>query len=352
MAATESVMVKAGWSATDGADDHSYTVNYEVTVSDQSDGPWVVLAYTGGTDPLPLINATLSAGNDTSSELVCVSRTPTKKTEHADIWVVACRYANRKGEEGQERDENGEITDDPLRWRKQLDWGFVSRQKPIEKALWVGNSDGSQGVNAHYDRRAFTPGPLVNSAEQPMPQQMMDDNRAVVRITRWEGLVRPQLLRRFKDAINDKAFSIRQFNFPDAQGNLDLIFDMKVLPFEAKMRDIRLSEVERTVDGRRQIYFRMTYELMIDVENTWQPQYPDKGRVMSGVEGQPDQRGGFIGPLTEGQANQQRILDAQGRQMTGDVLLDGWGKINPPKADTIYSKWDVYKHMDFAELTL
>ena len=334
--------------------------------TDVNDGPAVVMQATG----LPANNSYYTVGNDVDFQAYITKRDPRRLAKDGLAWGVECEWATRQKEEN--RDEDGDPNEDPTTWRKQLSWGFVSRTVPVEKAFWVSNSNNTRGARNILDIWKARGGAPVNSAGQlinPPPEK--DDSRMVVRIVRWERplLLPPRELAKYRDAVNPDAFRIRQKDFPDpARPNArrPVIFDLAIETREAKMMDISLEEDERTVNGKRKTYFRMTYDMLIDTKEGWYGIYQDKGITMFGGIEAFDQRGGSLfdgtptgtDPIPAGVAPAQNIIDAQGREISGPQLFDGLGNpihIDPLRLDrdpSVYLKYRIYDDLPFRRLAL
>ena len=344
------------WDANFSADgEKTYRLTYRVLVTSLDDGPAVVMTASG----LPQDNDPYSVMNDSDPFAFVTSRVPKKLSPNGKAWEVTVTWKNSNTKDEDNKDDDGNPQQDPTLWRKKVELGFVSRTRPVEKALWISNSNKTSGAGGFLANFPNAKRAVVNSANQVLnPPPEMDDSRMIVRVTRWHRKIKPPWLQRFRDSINSIGFSIRAYDFPDAQGNKERLIDIRIPEFTAKMRDIQMQEEQRTVNDVNRIFYRLTFEILIDFKFGWRPEYVDRGTVQWGGRGAKDGHGGQLFADTTdpdpARAHQQRILDAQGKETVGPVLLDGKGEILSPFAawPTVYMKWAVDDEVDFRELEL
>lgn len=264
------------------------------------------------------------------------------------VWIATLHYADPEAAGGgndtkDNKDVNGDNTDNPLELRPEMEYRTVQYQKPCEKALYQSGYSGAADSFCKMNDRL---GPVVNSAMVPFdPPVMVDGSRGVLRIKRNLTTLNCDSI--FTNVINSKAatFSYRGIS-------------KTVAIYCGKIRDVSAVPRNHPVYGDY-----VECELFIDVIddgiNDWRVRPLDRGLTARAGYGDPDGHGGTFGVsdtrTVTGIPPQRRLTDLDGNLISEPILLDGNGQplndskptgaLDPP----VYSLWKYYSEYDWTD---
>jgi len=235
--------------------ERTYTRVHQVFTSLVSDDAFVVLAGTGVPRPGDVHPNDLGA--------YCRKVTPRQDDEHPQVWYVTSEYSSKY--------ENPDLNEENPTYRpSELNWDFVSYQRPLERDL--------------------TGAPIVSSSGEPFdPPVEIDDSRLVLTIVRNELDFDPALALLYQDAVNSDNF-------------------LGTYPGQAK---VRLKAARQFETGL--FFWRTTYEVQFRREG-WDIEVLDRGFY----EKYDGRRVPIYDTETHQQVTAPALLNGAGRKLTGD----------------------------------
>ena len=331
------------WTASENADGSlNAQVRFQVTTDSLQDGPVVALTAPG----LPALNSSYSVGNDSSTALFCMERSPNKPNRDGLIWHVNCRFSNINQQSGQEFDEAGNPEPDPTKWNKQIRIQTRSRQILCQDALWVEPNPNPRGFA--IPRPAGVRGQVINSFGKPVdPPAMKDDSRLTIQVRKHQKTFSMATAETYKDKVNNDAWNLVH---TDATGQvLNEVFPIG----SCKMNNINAESFDwiNPANSKIGIYYRVTFEF--DFQRTQNRFFLDKGRIVLANAGRDDGRGQGIslGDLLAGMPRARQLTDPMGQIIFDDVPLNGKGDpLAWPDEEEAVLEWQMYEREPFAAL--
>ena len=257
------------------------------------------------------------------------------------IWDVIVTY---KPSDNQDKDENGDPTQDPLAVRPSINFQTAQYSEPVWESELVGvfksspphttklNQGGIGGCKpvALGDRT-----PVINTAYSIFdPPLAKDNHRGVVRVQRnLEPPYDMDTLDEYMHAVNSDRFKI------DKPWSITKIFEVGT----TKVREIVATE--RTIRGIDvlEVVMYMDWD-----EQGWDDDIPDRGLHRRACPGDPTDDGsdvfdplGNSGPVPP-KSGMARLLDHDDEPLTMPVPLNGDGA---PVPDGVTDRWWIrYRH--------
>lgn len=154
---------------------------------------------------LPYLNSPYSFANDNDPKAICTAIRPQRQANSQTSWLVTLEYATPEGKKDdepdrKEKDNDGNLTNDPTRWRERWDMGFTQISVPVEKALHL---SGIVGMPANKETIP------CNSAGEPfLPPLEKDQDIAVMRRSYYADQWIGDFVDRFQGTINDNAITV------------------------------------------------------------------------------------------------------------------------------------------------
>lgn len=266
-----------------------YTRVFRVITNDPKDEPWVVGSAVG----LPILFDPYQGQNgviDLNSRALRIE--PRQSDDDPYIWEVVIEYGTKfNGIDASHYSANPASYENPTLRPADVEWGYVSFQKPIDTDL-LNNAV----VNSAQD--AFDPAPLV------------DDHRPTLTISRNELVFDPSVAITYMDAVNTDVF-------------------FGALPGQAKVAGISANrEFEHNL-----FFWRVTYEIHFRREG-WNLVILNRGyhHLVGGVS--------------------KKILDKDAEPVGSPKLLAANGTLLPQAGTPTYKTFYPYKELPFAFLEL
>jgi hypothetical protein len=328
------------WAGQTGKEDETgnfeYVIVRAVTVSDPLDGPKVVLNAPG----VQSISASYYVSPAESDPLALLrEKTPARdQAEKTRLrWFVTERYSTKSdAEQDQQKDIDGNNTDDPEEWRDELEVSFYKKNRPVEKAT-------IQTAIPPY-RAIGSVGPVVNSAMTVFdPPLEWGQDIMVVRITRrrsdYPGVDWARMT-----SVNDDFFVIDK----PKQGLV-----LPVQKYQAMMPPVvgSLTYINDKT-GKPQPYWKLTFEVHLDFIFGWREDILDRGKHARAAGSDDDNgRGGKYSEseIIAGIPTVRRMRDNTGTPITEPVLLDGKGQPLHPSQQPVYLTYSIIPEMPFGE---
>ncbi len=308
--------VSLHWNGTTGSRDNlgkrQYSAVYLVDVDSVDDQTQVIVQHFQDTTGLPhLGSGPYSFRNDYDNTVICTLISPRRLDKSATSWEVTCTFETPTGDKDdkeQNKDPNGNLTDDPTLWLPRMDVGFRIEHVPVEKAIYRSGFVGSAALLCPAGKE----GPVINSAFVPyVPPPETDLHISVVRRS-WYDFDFSQ------DEANELIGRVNQdFILINVLG-----YSAGWLPYTAKIINLGGS-LELINNG---LYWRKDLEIHINPK-TWRRQFADRGLHARAMAGDPDGRGGTISAsdIIEGVPPVRRLTTVDDMPLTEPVLLDGDG---------------------------
>lgn len=313
-----------------------YDAIYRVITNDALDQAQQILAYFAANGPW--IGFPYVYGNDFDGGALLHSIQPVRDSKSAYVWQVTCHYKTLHDDDDKKQDENGDLTDDPLKWRDEIDISHTALMVPVEKAVYL---NGFVGQAAQL-RRVGSEGPEVNSAFVPFdPPREKEIHIRVVRIVKrkkhwdsgatdaWIGRIneRDYTLSKPKYNLRQEVWSKHHAKLVNYGGSFQIENDVK--------------------------HWRIEIEIHVNPLG-WNPEILDRGVCARATFGDPDGRGDTIssGDLIPGRPEVRRLVDADEVPIDEPVLLDGDGQPLELGKPPVYLTYRELEELDFAKLKL
>jgi hypothetical protein len=266
------------------------------------------------------------------------------------VWIATLHYADPEAAGGgndtkDNKDSNGNNTDNPLDLRPEMEYRTVQYQRPVEKATYI---SGYSGAADSFCKMNSSVGPIVNSAIVPFdPPIERDDSRGVLRIKRNLASLNCDTI--FTNVINSKACSFSWRGISKS-----------IAAYCGKIRDVSAVPRNHPTYGDY-VECELFIDIFDDGKKTWRYLILDRGLSARAGYGDPDGHGGTFGAsdtrTVTGIPPQRRITDIDGNPVSDPVLLDGNGQplndskptgaLDPP----VYSNWKDYTEYDWTNAT-
>lgn len=280
-----------------------------------------------------------------SATALCQTIRVAAHSETRTVYVVTANYESLdKQSQDQQKNDAGELTDNPSDWRDQVEWVPQKYTGPVENALYKGPEDMPD------IRRIDDGGPCVNAAGDvydPPPER--DRSIRVLRITKFLPYFPVELANNYDLTINEDTFTITK------QG-LRFFVDKYKARFEPLQGALGYHQTRAGVEIP---YWKVVIELALN-HRGWRLKLLNQGINRRQLAGDTDDNGTVIStgdPDYDGYINTQktttRIKDRDRVDTDKPVLLDMRGQpylssTRPP----IYLEYAAYPEMPFAPLNL
>lgn len=305
------------WSGTTGGRDHlgkrQYSSVYLVDVDSVNDQTQVIIEHFQNAGNLPRLGqGPYTFRNDYDNTVICTSISPKRIDKSHTKWEVTVTHETPtadKDDKEQNKDKDGNLTDDPAQWLPRIDVRFLTIQVPVEKAIYRSGFKGGAAALCPVGKETM----VMNSAFIPyVPPPEHDVHISTVRRS-WYDLTYSQ------DEANALIGRVNQdFILINVLG-----YSAGWLPFTAKIVDLGGS-LEFINGG---IFWHKQLEIHIN-PLTWRRQFADRGLHARAMAGDPDGRGGTISAsdIPVGVPPARRLIGVDDLPITEPVLFDGDGK--------------------------
>lgn len=256
-------------------------------------------------------------------------------------WLVEGNWESIENENDQEqRDEQGNSSDDPLDWRDRVERGAAKFTAPVEKAVLLTDLSG-------IGRAENSEGPVVNAAGDIFdPPIEVEEAHGIYRVTRNMRDFPTELADEYENAINKESYTIR---LPGMKKTFKP-FTLKAEPIVGQL------QYHPQKNGNVFAYWSVTSELHHN-KKTWLHEPLNRGFNRRQAAGDPDGRGGtisntdLVGPdgKPNGKPGKALMTDAEDNP-TGPNNLDLNGQPLPPTAPPVYLKYRCYAALPFSKL--
>jgi hypothetical protein len=301
---------------TAGEERWTYTIVYQVETDDPQTPPQVVRDYFKRDTNLPYIGRVWRFNGKNDPGAVCSEMSLDYIEKSAGRFRFEFTFTPIEGKEPPEEKpgEDGEDTDDPLEWRKEISITNSQSSFPVEKAIFLGFNP------ANIVNPFLRPGmevPVVNSAIVPFdPPPEKDMSFAILRIAWRQKDWDEGKAQGWRDLINDEHFTI---NWPA----YNFLFDCP--KHRGRIKQFGgTSQYENNVQ-----HWRVELEIWVH-PISWIEELGDKGTVRRAAFGDPDGNGSVISSDSNirhpGIPSHKEILDVDGNPIMQPVLLDGNGQ--------------------------
>ncbi len=313
-----------------------YDAIYRVITNNARDQAQQIMAYFAQNGPwigFPYVYA-----NDYDGDALLHSISPVRDAKSAFVWQVTCHYKTLHDDDDKREDEDGNETDDPLKWRDEIDISFTQLMVPVEKAKYLAGFVGQ----AAQLRRVGSEGPEVNSAFVPFdPPREKEISIRVVRIVKrkkqWDSGSATAWIGRINErdyTLSKPKYNLRKETWPKHHA--------KLVSYGGSFH------IENDVK-----HWRIEIEIHVNPLG-WNPEILDRGVCARATFGDPDGRGGTLssGDLIPGRPEVRRLVDADEVPIDEPVLLDGDGQPLALGQPPVYLTYQELDEMDFAQLKL
>lgn len=319
-----------------------YSAEYLVATDTVQDQTAKICDYFRDSGNLPYLNKPYSYGNDSDPSAVCTSISPKRQPNSQTSWIVTFEYATPEGSSNnneppdrKEPDNNGNLTNDPTRWREQWNMGFTQISVPVESAIHI------SGIEGMPEGKFTAP---CNSAGEPfLPPIETDQDIAVMRrsyyVDQWIG----SFVDFYQGAINQNAIA--------AIGN-GFSMNWTAEPYQLRCKNI----------GGSLEWINNFGWWRIDIEwwkkrDTWDVWVADRGLNRRATIGEDTGRGSnyeqtdvVTGAPGGGPVRAQiiPILDVDGNPIRTPVFLDGGGRPLVSLTQPVnYIRYRIFRAVDF-----
>jgi hypothetical protein len=313
-----------------------YTAHYQVITDDHLDEADVVRDYVLAN--IADFGDVYSYGNGSDTKAVLQSITPTRDANGWYSWKVALQYSPQSATKPEENeDENGDPTEDPLQFRRQIQIDRVEITKPVEKAWYLGGYSAQRDLAIGVNNQSVP----INSAYVPFSP----------------GLERPSSL--YQVTVTWNVANVIVHGKPNdvlnaAQMQIPLYFGLQwlnIAPLTCKMNVRRLTA--KVTNG---VYHWEESRGFLYDPDTWVQEICDRGMDAAVEQGAPDGRGGYVQADDvhwdrEGVPPLRRLTDADGVPISEPVLFDGNGQPLQPDANgnlvPVFGRWRTMSLYEF-----
>jgi len=346
--------ISLAWTGTTGTSSNSgreWTASYNVETDSHLDQTKTIVDYFKthnlfGSLDLPYLDTYYEFGNDIDRVALCDTITPKRKDGSQKHWLVDFHYKTPEEEEEETGEtEEGEATNNPLKWRTTCDVSFIEYSRPVAKAIY---RDGmTNGLIEPAQEYA-----VVNSAMVVLDPPL--DRAAMQQLFRF-GKYRHRYPDGAKDAfraVNSKPFRIRvrDPDLVDEDGDpahTDRALDATFQPFQCQISSVNGALVRK--NGKT--VWQLSTEMLVDYEFGFRVDVLDRGVSAKAGDGDPDGMGGEFSAIDDpaGRPRQRQLVDPNGVPITEPVLLDGNGQPLDLGADPVYITWSIYPEADYMD---
>lgn len=320
-----------------------YSATYLVETDTYLDQTAVICDHFKNAGNLPYLNKPYSYANDSDPSAVCNAISPQRQPNSQTSWIVTLEYATPEGSkkddepDRKEKDNDGNLTNDPTRWRERWDMGFTQINVPVEAAQHI------SGIGGLPAGKITMP---VNSAGEPfLPPLEMDRDIAVMRRSYYVDLWIGDFVDVFQGSINENAVNVVGNGFA---------MNWRADPYQLRCKSI----------GGSLEWINNAGWWRIDIEwwkkhDTWDVFIVDRGLNRRATIGEDTGRGTsysqddmVTGDPGGGLVRAQLIpiLDVDGNPIRTPVLLDGFGRPHISLTQPInYIRYRIYPARTFPD---
>lgn len=313
----------------------SYTAVYRVVTDDAQDQAAVVMDYFKNAGNQPYINSPYTFANDNDADAFCVNIEPEKVDNSQFAWDVTFTYETPEGEEDdkqQNKDSNGNLTDDPTRWMEKIDVGYTTIMVPVESAVYL---EGMTGQSANV-MEAGKVTPIINSAFDPMePPPEEEVHISVVRRSFYGTSFSQDFANLYIGMVNNAFF-----------GGLRLGYAFSWFPYTALIVDI--GGGNELINGR--VYWHNRVEVHVNPLG-WRRQFADRGMNRAVRAGDANGYGSTYSEsdFVTGRSKKVPVVDAYDNPVRNPVLLDGNGQPLGQNLPTVFLKYATKREGQFPQ---
>ena len=302
------------------APSYDYTATYHVKCSG-TDSPREVMDYFKADKSLPWPGRAFAAnGFDNSSTCSQISADYVEAS--GDTFLVTATYTPESGEGKQQRpDKDGKMTDDPTKWRDEIDIGSTQMFLPMEFATYVGPRPRNEFLKPGRFQA------VTNSAGEPfdpLPEYELDIT--VLRITKYGEAWNEDFIAPYRGTINKDHVRINKPNYN---------FFFQFGPFQGKMK-----EWAGTAGfANEKVYWKHNIELHVSPVG-WRFPLLDKGTTTIGRD--PDDATNYGKVI--------RLKDQSDYPLTSPILLNGNGEALPKGQDPVVLLYARYSEVNYSDI--
>lgn len=166
-----------------------------------------VYSYLRSNSSLPYHGRAFSYEGFRDSTAICVGIDPEVVTGGKSQWDVRAVYESIKAQKQEQPDSgNGDLTEDPLRWRRECVTSWSQTSIAVEEAIF-------RGFSRPVGNRHLVPGrrgSIVNSALAPLDvQHLAELDQQTVAISKYVGFWDNAIPKEWIGAVNKAAFNFR-----------------------------------------------------------------------------------------------------------------------------------------------
>lgn len=317
MAVTSANLYKRGTTGGGRTNDGKvkYTAWWIVETNTVRDQTAVICDYFKNAGNLPYLNKVYSYGNDNDPSAICSGIFPERQTDSQTSWLVRFDYATPEGSKKEddepdrkEKDNNGNLTNDPTQWREKWDIGFTQRTIECEKVIYRGGMTGGRAIPVN----SVTP--MINSAREPfIPQPDKEHDITVYRRSFYKAEWTSDLAETYQGKVNENALNVQRFDI--------------CLNFNAAQYCARIKSIGGGLEWINNFPFWLwSIEVWVDPLG-WRKVVADRGLNKMASDGYATGRGSnyTAADFVAGRSRLVPILDASGDPIRTPVLLDGNG---------------------------
>lgn len=302
-----------------------YFAVYKAITDNARDQAAVVLNYYKNAGNEPYLGKTYEYANDSDQDTICTKIDP-KRVENSQFqWEVTFTYETPQGEKDdkeQNKDKDGNLTDDPTQWLDKMSVDFTTIMVPVESAIYVGGMTGQSATVMEEGKVT----PIVNSAFETLkPRPEEEVHISVVRRSAYHLFFDQAIANLFIGMVNNAAFQVDHLNYT-------AIWQ----PYTAKI--INIGGDLELINGN--IYWNNRVEVHINPLG-WRRQFVDQGKNRAVRAGDPNGYGSTFSEsdFVAGRAKVMPVVDAKDDPVTDDVLFDGNGQPLGQGLPTVFIKY-------------
>lgn len=275
-----------------------------------------------------------------------------KIRRNLNTFDVSATFSSEAEKKDEKPDEEGNPTDDPTKWRTELDIRYSQTAMAIDSAKFIGFS---RPVN---NNRLFPGrvGPIVNSAMQPLDvQHMKEVDTQTIRCTFYRAEWEQAEAQKFIGKVNSNPVLVL----------------MPKLGFRANYpaRTLKVREYGgRSEVANRKAFWSITIEViykpdgwLLEVLDTGfgtivAPGEPKLPHRVGAIDPDPDSEAWesttWSAPVIERMGNTpiEQAVDQNGNPIAVAGFLNGQGQMLPAGQDPVYLKYQIYDEVSFATL--
>lgn len=318
----------------------SYSANWNVICSDPTDGPALIRKYFRNDSSLPFNGRSYRFADDFDTTAFCKSLVVSRESRGAGFYRVQAKFepldAGNDGQNEQQQDENGNLTDDPISWAEEIQVSYTQITVPVEKAIYIGGFKGKIAAKVKEGAEVCP----MNSAGVPFdPPLEKEENIKVIRFSRNVRAYNGDLHDEFQDAINSENITVRKNAYR---------FVNTWRKHTALIKNI--DAVHQFANGLS--FWKEAIEVWVK-RSTWIREVVDRGLARRQWEGDLNDAGKTISASDnpEGFPFVSRLKDAAGYPITEPILLDGDGQPLLEGRPPVFIKYRTNPEKPFARLS-